>query len=156
MNNIGFDNWNSQEINDQSLSSSEAGSPPPTYIPSSSRGSGRQRDDYSFDSSRDENDLEYSPSISAKWSPRGGQSGLKAERAVYHDMGPSADRAPAYSYEKKDLPARRMSTDERMKEILSRNQASSLATSSTAANMQVACLFLIATAFVVLLADAHV
>ena len=53
MSNIGFDNWSSQDIN-QSLSSSEGGSPP-VYIPSSGR-TGRQRDDYSFELSRDTSD----------------------------------------------------------------------------------------------------
>lgn len=90
MDNIGYQNWSTSDLHEQSISSSEAGSPP-TY------GRSRRRDDYSFELKDDDSDYNF----------RAGKSGAAVRSG---------------SFEKREVPVRRMSTDERMKEILSRNQ----------------------------------
>ena len=126
MSNIGYDNWDdSEEGGDLSLSS-EGGLSPPTYKmqTSSQRGTaaGRNRgreqggmggSEYSYDISDDP--LEYTPSVSSS------RGGVRSERALYHDLGPS-EKAPSST---KATTSRRMSTDERMKEILARQQQQS-------------------------------
>ena len=125
MDNIGYQNWSSQDINDQSMSSSDAGSPTHYSLQTSSvrgRPKGRQRDDYSFEYSQDSNSDFNNNSIGKKPSVYGSSgltsssTGKKSERALYHEMGPSVDKKP--------IPTRRMSTDDRMKEILSKNRES--------------------------------
>ena len=126
MDNIGYQNWSSQDINDQSISSSDAGSPTHYSLQTSSvrggRPKGRQRDDYSFEYSQDSDSDFINKSIGKKPSVYGSSglnsssTGKKSERALYHEMGPSVDKKP--------IPTRRMSTDDRMKEILSKNRES--------------------------------
>ena len=141
MSNIGFDNWedDSEEVADYSLSS-EGGFSPPSYKPSTTKRGGnnnqsqsssqsqqqrrtnrsQEQDEYAFDLSDD--NIEYQPSISK---PSGG---VKSERAVYHEMGPSRDSST------KAAPSRRMSTDDRMKEILARQQQINVQQSSVLAS----------------------
>jgi len=117
MDNIGYQNWSISE-QDQSISSSEAGSPPIYGSGTAASGRSRQRDDYSFDISReDSRDYDFSGHSGAA------KTGRTSERALYHEIGPAKDRST--------LPTRRMSTDDRMKEILSRNQIYSPEKSAT-------------------------
>lgn len=96
MDNIGYNNWNSQDVNNQSFSSDGS---PPSYQPSSR--AARNRNDYSFDLSRDDSDDQ----LLAKGGKKTATTG--------------------FSYEKKDLSTRRVSTEDRTKELLSRFQKNS-------------------------------
>ena len=94
MDNIGYNNWSSRDMNE--LSSTES---PPTYSSKS-----RKRDEYSYDL---EDSDEFYPSTTMSTNRL--RDSTTTGRATA-DTSYSAST----SYKKRDQPTRRMSTDERM------------------------------------------